>query len=122
MNYCKIALTKGSPYQVYRNGVLVNSYSGLIESITETNCLHIGFFGDADIKPGDTLENSEHQFYYVLYTALESVYKPNDKRIVICECGTARQEKLSEKNFSHFHEIINTIIGILALLIALFKE
>lgn len=36
MNYCTDAVTKGNPYKVYRGKTFIDTYSGLIERVTDS--------------------------------------------------------------------------------------
>ena len=97
MNYINVLLSKGSPYNVYRNGTSLPPCHGIIDQISETGNVYIGFSGVVDIQVGDILENSKKQLYHVIYTGQASIAKENDKRIVICEPDEIRQKKLTKK-------------------------
>ena len=122
MNYCNDTLAKGNLYQVYRNGFPFDTCHGIVDKITETGHIHISFSGVVEIKENDILKNTDNQNFHVIYSALTTEKEKNDKRLVICTSDKARKKMLSERNFSRYHEIINTVIALAALLVALFKN
>ena len=98
MTYSNDVVTKGNSYEVYRKGILLKqNWHGIIDNISNSGHLHIGFLGIADIQKGDILKDSDNHTYYVMHTALKNVYSKNDKLLIICEPNDVRQKKLNQK-------------------------
>ncbi len=96
MNYCSDVLTKGNPYKIYRNGTpLKQSWHGIIDDISNSGNLHIGFLGAADIQKGDILKDSDNRTYHILHTVLKTIYSKDDKLLIICEPEDVRQNRIS---------------------------
>jgi hypothetical protein len=98
MTYSNDVVTKGNSYEVYRKGILLKqNWHGIIDNISNSGHLHIGFLGIADIQKGDILKDSDNHTYYVIHTALKTLYSKNDKLLIICEPNDVRQKKLNQK-------------------------
>lgn len=100
MTYCNDILTKGNPFKVYRNGTLLEqSWHGIIDDISNSGNLHIGFLGAADIQKGDILKDSDNRTYHVLHTTLKTIYSKDDKLLIICEPDDVRQSRISLQEY-----------------------
>lgn len=63
----------GQPFQVERNGQVVNTLIGLINRETDTKRDYVGFMPESDIKTGDWIINPAGERFYVedIVTAYE---------------------------------------------------
>jgi hypothetical protein len=96
MTYSNDVVTKGNSYEVYRKGILLKqNWHGIIDNISNSGHLHIGFLGIADIQKGDILKDSDNHTYYVMHTALKTLYSKDDKLLIICEPNDVRQNRIS---------------------------
>ena len=100
MTYSNDVVTKGNSYEVYRKGILLKqNWHGIIDNISNSGHLHIGFLGIADIQKGDILKDSDNHTYYVIHTALKTRYSKDDKLLIICEPNDVRQNRISLQEY-----------------------